>query len=140
MTSPTTIPDIYSIYALVDPETQATRYVGCTKNPHTRLHVHCASARSRRGGNVGLEIWINNLGDKGKRPIFVILDTADIDNRLEKERLWIERMLHEGQPILNRYLSGSGRLETIPSYTRAKNTKRQPPFYRFHPKKRNSTT
>lgn len=61
----------YYVYALVDPETRKTRYIGYTSNPRKRWSLHCY--RKGLPFNPALREWVIALWGQGKRPELQIL-------------------------------------------------------------------
>lgn len=83
----------YTVYALIDPRSDAIRYVGSTRStyrdskgyirkPAKRAAHHLKKARLIP--EMPLSQWINSLLAEGLRPIFEVLDTAS-DRKREKE-------------------------------------------------------
>lgn len=97
------------IYALIDPRTGVTRYVGKTLNSlQRRLTGHVSEARSKRRCGKRLcykDNWILQLVDNGLRPEIVLLET------LEEGVDWIEREIYwiaQHQNLTNAALGGEG--------------------------------
>jgi hypothetical protein len=86
------------IYGLYDPAMpEQIRYVGQTRRPSYRLHVHCDGAGRANQ-------WIAELRECGQVPEMVILDivervTKNGNNQAERE--WIEKLTREGHDLLN---------------------------------------
>ena len=97
------------IYALVDPETDETGYVGKSVNPDGRNLQHAKNAEayslfgpkstSVKYGCVGA--WIASLWALGRNPRMVILDECDDRYSIVVEKRWIEKLVAEGQPLTN---------------------------------------
>lgn len=97
---------LHLIYALVDPRTSATRYVGQTNNLPARRKVHFANQSFR--GNTELACWIEELWRERRRPEMRALEEGishDLIDRREKE--WIRELLASGALLLNRCDGGS---------------------------------
>jgi hypothetical protein len=60
-----------SIYALTDPNDNAIRYIGKSKNPRSRYAQHIAESRKRQ--NTQKKQWIKRLIDAGQKPGLTIL-------------------------------------------------------------------
>ena len=98
---------MYIIYALIDPRTDAIRYVGSTRStyrdsagrlrrPTGRMYTHFQQARLRH--EMRLSQWINSLLAQGLQPIFEVLDTVS-DRRREKELI---KSLASSYDLLNK--------------------------------------
>ena len=61
----------YSIYLLSDPNTGAVRYVGCSKNPKSRLSQHIKESMQRQ--NTAKKAWIHNLMIHNTPPVMQIV-------------------------------------------------------------------
>ena len=90
---------IYTVYALVDPRTGVTFYVGCSTNPKDRLRRH----RSPRLGDkardgMQVKLRVAEMQSQGFQPSMVILEQTEDRT---KERQWIERYKAMGLPLLN---------------------------------------
>jgi hypothetical protein len=85
----------YIVYALLDPDTLAVRYVGCSRNIVRRHRSH-GSASSAMW-------WHRDLRAQGKYPILRTLEVVwcVADEWREVERRWIGRALAEGADLLN---------------------------------------
>lgn len=95
------IEGVYSVYALVDPRTQATRYIGHTKCTWARLEVHISQARVGRDTTVKGD-WIRELLALGLQPILTIIASdPDKTTVLVWERQWITRLAGIDPPLLN---------------------------------------
>ena len=98
---------MYVIYALIDPRTDAIRYVGSTRSEHRnnsgrlchptkRLYEHFRKARLMP--EMAISQWLNDLLAKGLRPIFEVLDTGP-DRKREKELI---KSLASAYDLLNK--------------------------------------
>lgn len=105
----------YQVYALLDPYTQAVRYVGYTTTTlQTRFSYHCMCADE----NPRTE-WIQGLLKVGKAPIIFTLEKVNSKVHLpEVEKKWISYGKSAGWDLLNvseggervsRYNNGSRR-------------------------------
>jgi hypothetical protein len=95
------------IYALVDPRTNAIRYVGKANDPHVRLEDHVGL----EGGNAAKHAWIVELLDAGVRPEARILEVVRDGRWGEREAYWIKRCREDGVDLLNAN-AGSPRAHT----------------------------
>ena len=95
------------IYALVDPRTGRTRYVGkTTQRLEERISQHCSCK-----AHLPVAHWAMKLVSLGLKPIVVILQSGIEGDAWEAaERLWIRYMWSLGAELLN--LSEGG----VPSY------------------------
>jgi hypothetical protein len=92
------------IYALVDPETGAFRYIGKSIRPKERLQNHmnetCECHRAH---------WLRTLKAKGLKPTIEILETvAAGDCWKQREIFWIARGRELGWPLTNNTKGGDG--------------------------------
>lgn len=85
------------VYVLRCPDSMDVRYVGVTKEPKRRLARHITEARSRKTHRHN---WIMSLVDKGKRPIFEIVE-EDVDDWKEAEPRWIAHFTENGCRLVN---------------------------------------
>ena len=69
----------FQVYLLIDPHTSDIRYVGCSKNPKSRLRQHVKESMERQ--NTQKKKWIHALAQKGQHPrldvVAQIYDKAD---------------------------------------------------------------
>jgi len=77
------------IYALIDPNTLETRYVGKSDHPKSRLSHHINDAKTKT--NCHRLAWINSLWKLNQKPILQILEEVSIDVWGEKENYWISQ-------------------------------------------------
>lgn len=88
-------PPLY-IYALVDPRTQAIRYIGRTNNLKLRLQGH----RIQPSRKVGA--WIQELQQNGLKPHCRLLEKIDQDVEVDAAELtWIKWAQDHGSDLLN---------------------------------------
>lgn len=121
----------FSIYALIDPDTEQTFYIGRSKNVKTRFKSHKQETQKNiikkqhplsilfdipidwksddvAEGNREKQLWIHDILKRGKQPIVKILDEwyADTESNANKlEAAWIAHYLLMGQPLQNKILS-----------------------------------
>lgn len=95
------------IYALVDPITRETRYVGKTDRPLTtrlRGHIDCA----RRTTRPPVRAWIRGLLNKGLRPEILVIEYVDDRDWREVEKSKIAQFQANGLSLLNSTAGGDG--------------------------------
>ena len=91
------------VYALVDPRTDAIRYVGKShQRDKSRLREHIKSPT-----NAYTEEWIGELLAAGRTPIMRILEDCDTNTVFEREAFWIRHLLERGCKLLNVQSGGS---------------------------------
>jgi len=91
------------IYALIDPITKRTRYIGKTEvTLERRLMQHIGEKKS----NTHRVAWIAGLAKKGKKPIIQLIDIIDISEWIEAEKYWIRFYKELHGDMLN--LTGGG--------------------------------
>ncbi|MBT3259655.1 MAG: GIY-YIG nuclease family protein [Deltaproteobacteria bacterium] len=56
----------FQIYLLIDPASGIIRYVGCSKNPKSRIRQHIKESMERQ--NTQKKKWIHALAQKGQHP------------------------------------------------------------------------
>lgn len=99
------------IYALTDPRTGDTRYVGKAKNPKARLVQH----RQAKDGNRHKCNWLRQLAGAGLQPGLVVLEETTADRWVEREAYWIAQGRARGWPLTNILDSADARYNTIPT-------------------------
>lgn len=86
------------IYALLDPRTEATRYIGRTYEPGERRNTHNRGRTANRAKNE----WVLELRKMGHEPIMQELEiVAPEEFVLERELRWIYTHIHSGSDLLN---------------------------------------
>ena len=98
------------IYALVDPFTEETRYIGKTIRPKERLQNQC-NERS----NTHRCHWIQSVIQKGSRPQQIILEELpDGSDWQSREKYWIAYGRKVGWPLTNGTDGGDGVVNLTP--------------------------
>lgn len=98
------------IYALIDPDTGETRYVGKATIPESRLQGHVfTSCTPWVQENVEKGAWIRELAGRGKVPITKILETVTEENWQARECYWIAHCKSSGNRLTNRKPGGISR-------------------------------
>ena len=87
---------VSEIYALLEPDTGAIRYIGKARNSMHRFDRHMKD-RNRR--DYPVYRWINKLVSEGKSPDMIVLEVSD--NWPEAERRLIELSRARGCRLLN---------------------------------------
>lgn len=90
------------IYALIDPDTLAVRYIGKSRRLVKRLQQHMNVSRNSRKHHVGH--WLNRLIREQKRPLFALIETIGperVSEWRERERYWIAHYRDLGYPLVN---------------------------------------
>ena len=83
------------VYALKDPETGRTRYIGQTEKPLTRLSVHVSAAKNSRSKVTRLHSWIQEVLKRGfSRPMLEILKACG--NR-RSATFWEAHFIRQGR-------------------------------------------
>lgn len=93
------------IYALLDPDTDAVRYVGKSDNPEKRLaqHMKLLEPKATHKQN-----WLRSLASKGKIPKLKILEEVDTNCWQDAERKWIQYYRELGSQLTNTANGGEG--------------------------------
>ena len=107
----------YTIYKLIDPETNETRYIGLTFNDlKQRLRSHCSEKSKSHKSN-----WVQLLGSKGLKPIIESIeeDISSYDDVCEREVYYIEKYKSEGHRLTN-MASGGNKNKKMSDETRKK--------------------
>jgi hypothetical protein len=98
-----------TIYALVDPRDNTTRYVGASANPGSRLSAHISSASTNCVGNKELVAWIRDVLNSSQNPIMKPLESdVSCDQWEDAEKYWIAELTAEGHKLLNILPGGVG--------------------------------
>jgi hypothetical protein len=85
------------IYALVDPRTDDTRYIGKTRRPESRLRAHCSNKH-----HVHSSRWVQSLLREGVKPKMVILEGGLSEEEWpEREQYWIAYYRSHGVNLTN---------------------------------------
>lgn len=79
--------NIIFIYGLKDPRDNKIRYVGWTKDIKKRLINHITPSRIKK--NTHKNNWIKQLLSLNLKPEIIIIEEVSYDNRLQKEKYWI---------------------------------------------------
>ena len=87
-----------TIYRLIDPRTNAVRYVGRTKNMRWR-RLNYLAQRQRRTAR--LNRWLDELRSKSLTPVFEIIEETSLDKAAHTEVRWIQFYLNQGCDLLN---------------------------------------
>ena len=107
-----------SCYYLLDPRTQAVRYVGITsRRPSRRLAGHKYEARhtSKMSHRI---YWIRSLLLLNISPVLTVQTTfADMDEAHTWERTTIARLRQEGYDLTNNTDGGEGTIGLIRNFT-----------------------
>ncbi len=84
------------VYALVDPRTGRTHYVGVSLHPKRRLYDHTHNPIASIRG------WIESLDSVGVRPRLEILqEVPEGEDPVVHENRWIDKLFREGEPLVN---------------------------------------
>ena len=84
------------VYALVDPETGAVRYIGRSNKPQVRYNHHMTGMYSRQKRK-----WIDDLATRGLRPTLTILEECEAAQVEERETYWLYHYIDDGAHLLN---------------------------------------
>ena len=104
---------IYTVYALIDPRTMVTFYVGCTKNPKRRLREHiCRAQTGNAHAPAALRSYILEILNAGFQPSLTVLEQTTDKMR---ERHWIDHCRFLGLPIINKVLYPPKRQKLTPA-------------------------
>lgn len=95
-----------AIYALVDPESKAVRYVGQSVCPAFRFYGHIKGVPGDRPEK---REWIDGLVERRLEPELRILELVPKTEAYAREQEWIARYRQEGAPLVNGVLGGRGR-------------------------------
>jgi hypothetical protein len=105
----------WSIYALVDPRTNAVRYIGWTVNVRRRLCGHLRRARTEHGAHRAG--WLRQLMRLGLRPNVQIVERGVGVGWQAAEKKWIANFLATGARLTNKTFGGDGTLGFRPSFS-----------------------
>jgi hypothetical protein len=95
---------LVAIYGLVDPRTDAVRYVGKAAGPKRRLKEHWV----RRSGTGVKNAWLRELDAEGLRPVMVILEVVPKSGWRVREADHVSRLEKGGIELLNSAAAGAG--------------------------------
>jgi hypothetical protein len=95
------------VYVLVDPRTDAIRYVGYTNDPERRLRAHMKPSGLR--GHAHRENWLRSLRAEGVWPDLVVIAQRQTHEDIqEAEREAIARLRVAGHDLTNGTPGGDG--------------------------------
>jgi hypothetical protein len=92
-----------TIYALIDPSTQAIRYVGLTRDVKARLRRYRDRPHTKHLCN-----WFSSLKDRGLFPALEVLEVTDDQGADACERKWIAHYRSIGADLINLTDGGEG--------------------------------
>lgn len=98
--------EIVSIYALIDPESDAIKYVGKTFRLLKRFGEHLRNRKASHRTH-----WVAALKAKGLKPVMEILETfsnCSEEEWQESERFWIAYLKFLGFKLINSDMGGEG--------------------------------
>jgi DNA-binding XRE family transcriptional regulator len=88
----------FIIYGLYCPITKKPVYIGMSTTGIDRPFQHI----KEKSHSSKVNEWVSNLKKDGMSPILVILDTSESEEIIkEKETFWIQKMIIEGNILLN---------------------------------------
>lgn len=90
-------------YYLRDPDTNAVRYIGQSKNPKHRYSCHIHDAKRGRDKNTRKVRWIMKLVHENKLPVLDVFEeyTGNIDAAHRREWQLIKEHLAQGHDLVN---------------------------------------
>lgn len=91
------------IYELREPDTQQTRYVGCSEHPAIRLRLHFHNAWKEHSKK---DLWLRELIRLGKYPILYVVKKVPYNQRLDEEQKHIRSLLDAQVDLLNMVVRG----------------------------------
>jgi hypothetical protein len=101
---------IWTIYALIDPDSRAVRYVGYTRKALAeRLKYHLWDSK-RKGpyhGRNRKDAWIRSIVRR-KNPLEAVVLQSGIGEWAAAEQLWIATFRAAGMDLLNMTIGGRG--------------------------------
>jgi hypothetical protein len=100
-----TTPRPVFIYALLDLDARAIRYIGKSVDPIRRLSTHL-----RTDGEQHCSRWLQKLRRANRKPQLVIIEQADETTCDARERFWIARGRAKEWPLTNETDGGEGML------------------------------
>lgn len=99
----------YLIYALTDPRTGETRYIGKSQRGLRRPEEHKTASVLARDKNVHKVNWIRLLQRLTLNPTVVTLWSSEVGGALgDAEKYWIAEMRNRGHRLLNLTPGGDG--------------------------------
>ena len=93
------------IYALYDPLTNETRYVGKSNRPRGRYNQHININNKRKSHKIS---WIKSLLNENRKPYYYIIDEVPMDEWEFWEKYWIDQFRQWGFNLTNLTKGGQG--------------------------------
>jgi hypothetical protein len=107
----------HCVYALIDPRTEAIRYIGLSIDPIDRLRRHIQ--RARRGAPSHKDNWIRQLLSLGIKPKVKVLETlCTREEACNREQYLISQATARGWNLTNSTLGGEVSWTCIPEVGR----------------------
>lgn len=92
------------IYALFDPLTEESRYIGKSNRPSRRFRQHLTKKRKKSHR----DNWIQSILNDGREPYYYVIDEVPMDEWEYWEKYWIEQYLQWGFKLTNETNGGQG--------------------------------
>lgn len=96
------------IYVLLDPTTDAVRYVGKTNNVYKRYYNHLQELQDPKKRGYHSKNWIRQVLKTGVAPKILIVEECNSDTWREREKFWIQLYKTEGCNLTNMTEGGDG--------------------------------
>lgn len=102
----------YTIYRLIDPRDNSTRYVGLSSNVLRRYAAHILG-NSPSQMNAARSAWLEDLNQQGFMPVLDVIESGIRDRRQaeEREAYWIRVYHDSGANLLN--IQGVPRIQPL---------------------------
>lgn len=95
--------NVHFVYVLIDPDTNAVRYVGKTNMLHIRFKDHIRATHYKGNRHAGRKLfqWLRTLGERDLEPIMSVIGYADCNQAVILEKFWIIYFLQRGAELTN---------------------------------------
>ncbi len=96
------------VYALADPRSGKTRYVGKVSDGYLRRRLGAHIREASSGGRTHKCAWVRQLLLQSLEPVLTVIECVDPQAASDRERFWIAELRSEGARLTNSTDGGEG--------------------------------